>query len=611
MAAPSYTTDLTTIDTADTTTGWAESSDGNWDDGGGPTNDTDTYIQGGATPASVSQTMTKSTICSLLYNNGAGITLPTDGAYLVWQMWLSPTALNTYANGGLRVVVGSSLGDFYSWDVGGSDFARNPYGGWHNHAVNTGVTADDTVGTPGATEQYVGAAANPSTGISKGNPHAVDALRYGRCESRFADGDLANGYCTFAGYAAVNDTLANRWGLLQAIPGGYLYKGLMVLGHSTAVDFRDSDVTIYIDNTPKVTANFNTIEVRQATSRVDWTRITFISLGTTSKGRFITTDNADLNWQGCAFQDMGTFSFLSGASILGCIFLRCAAITAAGPDMTGSSVLLSTVAADASALVWNVATDPDGYLDDMTFSEGANAHHAIEFGTSSPTSITLRGMTVTGFTATTGQNNSTFYVARTTGTVTINIVGGSGNFGYKSAGATVNIVIDPVTTTITVKDENDDDLQNARVLVEAADGTGDLPYEESVSITRSGSTATVTHTAHGLVSGDKVVIRDADQQEYNGVFTITVTGVNTYTYTVAGTPATPATGTITSTGVVLEGLTDVNGEITATRAFTVDQPVLGRVRKSTSSPLYKAVRFNDTVDNVNGLTKVVQMVRDD
>lgn len=71
-----------------------------------------------------------------------------------------------------------------------------------------------------------------------------------------------------------------------------------------------------------------------------------------------------------------------------------------------------------------------------------------------------------------------------------------------------------------------------------------------VSITRSGSTATVTHTAHGYSTGMPVVIAGANETEYNTAgsspTSITVLDANTYTYTVSGSPATPATGTITS-----------------------------------------------------------------
>ena len=80
MAAPAYTTDLTDLDVADANTNWSESSNGAWDDGGVPLADSDyPYIQGNN---AISQTMTKTTICSLIADNGSGITLPTDGAFI-------------------------------------------------------------------------------------------------------------------------------------------------------------------------------------------------------------------------------------------------------------------------------------------------------------------------------------------------------------------------------------------------------------------------------------------------------------------------------------------------------------------------------------------------
>jgi hypothetical protein len=63
-----------------------------------------------------------------------------------------------------------------------------------------------------------------------------------------------------------------------------------------------------------------------------------------------------------------------------------------------------------------------------------------------------------------------------------------------------------------------------------------------VSITRSGTTATVTTSAnHGFSTSDTIKITGAAQSDYNGTFTITVTGLTTFTYTVANSPATPAT----------------------------------------------------------------------
>lgn len=69
----------------------------------------------------------------------------------------------------------------------------------------------------------------------------------------------------------------------------------------------------------------------------------------------------------------------------------------------------------------------------------------------------------------------------------------------------------------------------------------------SITITRSGSTGTATSsTNHGYSTGDVVTHAGAAQPEYNGTFTITVTGNTTYTFTVTGTPTSPATGTITA-----------------------------------------------------------------
>lgn len=66
-----------------------------------------------------------------------------------------------------------------------------------------------------------------------------------------------------------------------------------------------------------------------------------------------------------------------------------------------------------------------------------------------------------------------------------------------------------------------------------------------VSITRVSTTATATVTAHGYTTGQSIIISGAVQTDYNGNFAIIVLTANTFTFTVANSPATPATGTIT------------------------------------------------------------------
>jgi len=68
----------------------------------------------------------------------------------------------------------------------------------------------------------------------------------------------------------------------------------------------------------------------------------------------------------------------------------------------------------------------------------------------------------------------------------------------------------------------------------------------TVTIARSGATATATKIAHGLLANDWVTIEGATQAEYNGIFQIAVPTADTFTFTVTGSPVSPAAGTITA-----------------------------------------------------------------
>lgn len=228
---------------------------------------------------------------------------------------------------------------------------------------------------------------------------------------------------------------------------------------------------------------------------------------------------------------------------------------------------------------------------------------AMRFDTAQ--TITLDGDTFTG--------NTTDIHFSGTGTLTIDLVNGANPVTSRVTGGGTVVINNPsVTLTINVDDETGANLQNARVLVEAANGAGDLPFDDTVTITRSGSVATVSHTAHNMVTGDLSVIRFADQPEYNSVHVITVTGANDYTYTVSGSPDSPATGTIKATGALIDALTDVNGQATKSRAFASDQDIKGFIRLSTTSPRYRSFNLaGNTVDNADGLIITVRMVRDE
>lgn len=111
------------------------------------------------------------------------------------------------------------------------------------------------------------------------------------------------------------------------------------------------------------------------------------------------------------------------------------------------------------------------------------------------------------------------------------------------------------------------------------------------SITRSGTTATVTRTSHGFSVGDEAYIDGATQTAYNGLQTVqTVPTANTFTFTVGGGPVSPATGTIT--------VAAVDGEpVEIPRTVITDEAYQAIQLKNLSNSEFTLVYYNPTSTN--------------
>ena len=70
----------------------------------------------------------------------------------------------------------------------------------------------------------------------------------------------------------------------------------------------------------------------------------------------------------------------------------------------------------------------------------------------------------------------------------------------------------------------------------------DLANVQDITISRTTTTATVTHVAHGLVTGDCSVIMNTGTTNFDGNRTVTVTDADTYTFTCANSGVTTASG---------------------------------------------------------------------
>lgn len=494
MAAPSYDHDLTDVTLAETTTGWSR-----YGVAGNPGVGADFSQQG--------------TFCvdkqvsngdgGVYFNNGSGITLGAGDHVWVWHFAATPGITQTIQNKGASIYLGTATNAVCEYHIAGSDtfgasgrVARCYPIDYTLRTNNTSAPYRTTTGSPGAAPSLFGGGL-VTTATARTNL-GVDAIRYGTggyltAGELISAGDASDNPCTFAGFQSINDTVANRFGILTLVGGQYELQGTFAIGQNNAgtatlCRFQDSNKTIVVPDTIHAASTFNQIVIDHASTVCNWTNINMNALGTTAPGLLtVTANNPTVNITGGTFTSIGAITFRSNTTVDGATFRGCQAIAANGCALTNSLVADANVATNASAVVWNTADDTDGLLDGTSFVKGAASAHGLELGLTSPTTITLRDVTFSGYNASNNQNDSAIHVKRTTGTVTINIVGGTSP-SYRTDGATVSIVANPVTTTITVIDAiTKSALSGARVLLQAAAGGPLTEGDTIISGTTNGS----------------------------------------------------------------------------------------------------------------------------
>ena len=573
------------------------------------------------------------------YRTATGVNFKTGtapGPSLIY-VWIFPRTIpDTKANGGVAIQLGDGT-NRVAFHVGGSDESgfRHEIGPvlWQCYVLDTqkAELASDG-GAQYAMTLKTGTAASldftaitqigyqiKSTAAAQGNvPNCyIDIMRYSKVGQGLTITNTS-GVFTDIVTEDKNTATAKAFGIIRTLATGvYGLQGVLVIGDSSGssnTSFSMANETLVFPGFT-VSTNMYQIILQQGGSGSTSVTISGSTLYCPSGigAKFDASGSGTINLD---IDNTVFFGFSEGVlfksnhTINTTTLSNCGLVTAPGTDMRASAVLSSLVSANASALVWDVATNTDSKLDNMTFSKGANAHHAIELGTNTPDAITLRGITFTGFNASDGQNDSVILVKGTTGTIQISTVGCTGTVSFKTEGRAVTIVPDTKVLTVHTQDAaSGSNISGVMVIVTAASG-GPYPYQSSVGITRSVSTATVTHTGHGLSTGHQVKIEGCTQGEYNGAFTITKDDNDTYHYTVTGSPATPATGTPQSTFIILLGTTS-SGDISSTaRVYASAQPYSGQARYGSGVPYYKPAPFSGTISAATQ-TVVVQMISDD
>lgn len=559
----------------------------------------------------------------------------TETHLYLWILIKSIGNLDLIANGGIEIRVGSSASNYRTFYIGGSDTVRP---GWQCYVIDptkTGSVAD--TGTPVLTAvSYVGY--NFSWATTPGGTSdnvVVDIIRYST--GPYVTGGTSGDRLLWEDIAVADE--ASAYGIFNRQKGGFFVNGQLALGAPSGAGdcYLDDEATDivwsaqeYEDGTSLVSslaADFNALVIQEGTGTTDIEDGTLIGTGDDRSGISGSKFKRDpaaidggvssntlrlsiegtitaVDMHGTTFEGFDTSVTLSNDAtdgpnhvFAGCTFTGCEQVVANRPVIR--NCVFSGYTGTDAALLWNtnINIKNSAFLGN---TDGTNSPAGIEHdagGTFSYDNLTFSG--------------NDFDVYSSTATlVTINALNGADPVTERSPTGDVTINNTVSVSVTTIDASTTAAVATARVLLEADTGGG-LPSGVVVTITRSGTTASVAHTAHGLSTGDKVAIRGADQGEYNGKKTITVTGVNGYDFTVTGSPTTPATGTITSTAIILDGVTNGSGFLEDTSFnFGGNQPVTGTARRSSTSPLYKAALVVGTITS-NGFAGTATMVSDE
>jgi hypothetical protein len=445
MAAPVYNVDLTDIDLCEATTNFSALGGGGAGLGAGVdfaiqgTNCVDKQVtdSGGSPP----------TQKGMVSDFGSGISMGAEDHVFMWLFAATPGILEPLTGftagqlHGKTVTIGTATNALNNYAVDGSD--TQPEGGNKAYAVKytTAVPSPgEQVGSPGANPQWFGGQLSINS-TAKGVNFGIDAIRYGT--GGFVTEGTSGDTATFTDFAVQNDDISNKWGILQAVGGGFEAQGKFYIGRtsggtSTQAYFVDSNALITLTDTPHSTSGFTQFIIDgTGNTTCLWTNITILALGTGNTGQIHVLNSGDtVTFTTCTFSSIGVTKLAAGVTANGCTWRDTDQITQSGGTIDDCTIAGNT---NSSALLCD---DPSKIINcEFTFSNG----HALEFtetGTSNWVGNTFvgaySGATGTNDTPNSGSVNAMIF-NDSGGDVTLNVSDGDTPSVRNGAGATTTI----------------------------------------------------------------------------------------------------------------------------------------------------------------------------
>lgn len=392
------------------------------------------------------------------FSSGGG----NDGDHI--YAWLTAyESWDSLANGGYGIIVADDLATDSAgvWYVGPQE---GFLGGWRSYVINPSADFNSVVaGT--ASWTTTGNPAQLSGVDGFGCRWKVTASITGNVDNVFVDNfvvgqgyeiTLGDGVSTEGAFADFftfeNNVTTGRYGGVRSISGILFAQSKLIIGDISGAlntEFIDTGFTVVWEKntlsdgtSSAVASGFYELRFTQDTGTTDVT----LTNGTLAA---ISPHFVDLNFDGVNSVNITLLNVDRALAITldtavdwdGGTITNSGLITMNGAILNNATISDGTMATDESQILWNTSADPNGELDGISVTKGTNAHHAIEFDSNAPLTMTLTNVAFSGFNASNGQNDSTLNFTDGSGKdYTVNINGGS-SASYKVAGtSTVTVV---------------------------------------------------------------------------------------------------------------------------------------------------------------------------
>lgn len=601
-----------TANLTDITNGEA-ADDANWTGEDG--NSTEVFRQGAASQAWIVAKNGNETASFDAYSNNSNTAYDLSGTgthlYVTLKCDIAPYI--DYVHIGLQsdTAHGSSTSGTTYWTVVDNTTNVEWYGEWYTFVLD--VNSSTTFSTTGTLD--LAAITDVHINIDNSNSGNIRSIENSYIDGiRFGTGLTITGTTwDWADVAAIDANTSNKYDIIQQVgPGVFRVQGQLKVGNgATTTTPSSSNETLYFVDPAtagaaggalgKLASGFYDFTVQGSGCTADFNNLSLLASTSTP----FTVDASDTNlpassvdWNGGTIIGSGTFDCKANQSYKAMSFVGCGQIDPSTSTFENNTISNYT-GSEGGALLWPGGTT----VKNCTFDNNQKSIEITQTANQTYDNLQFLNEDNTTKQSTHLNNGGT--------SIDISKNNGSNPLYYTATGGgTVSFIGSSVTVKVKCITESGTNIQSARVFL-ATSAAGSLPYDVTVTISNSGTTATVTHTAHGLSTGDKVVIYGADRNDNLGTKTITVTTANAYTFTTTGSHSGADTGTtIKSSFVYLEGLTDVNGEISMSRVLPADQNASGRARKSSGSPYYKNSPLTSSISSSGNTTLTAVMIED-